>query len=283
MSWTVLSNISQLIKTKIETFGIPLKKWDVKINYGIKTGFNEAFIITEEKRKELLEKCPEADSIIRPILRGRDIQKYNAKWAELYLINTHTGFLNQNGEIVQPIKIEDYTAVKNHLDKYYTQLSSRQDKGVTPYHLRSCIYTEEFFKPKIIWKRIGSVLRFSYDKTGAFCLDSTCFATGKDIKFLVGYLNSTISKRELLNNAPKTGTGDVITSVQALEPLLIPMANEDQKNEISVLVDKCLDDISNENFTRIKEYEYEIDKIIFSIFMLTEDEIHYITQSNTDD
>lgn len=82
-SWVILSPIEQSIKRKIEAVGVPLKDWDISINYGIKTGFNDAFIITSEKRQEILDNCKtederkRTDELIRPILRGRDIKRYS--------------------------------------------------------------------------------------------------------------------------------------------------------------------------------------------------------------
>ena len=110
-SWVILSPIEQSIKRKIEAVGIPLKDWDIKINYGIKTGFNDAFIISTEKRNEILANCKDADErqrteeLIRPILRGRDIKRYGYDWANLYLIAT---FPSRNYDI------EKYPAVKHH-------------------------------------------------------------------------------------------------------------------------------------------------------------------------
>ena len=71
-SWVILSPIEQSIKKKIESVGTPLKDWDIQINYGIKTGFNDAFIISTEKRNEILANCKDADErkrtaeLIRP-------------------------------------------------------------------------------------------------------------------------------------------------------------------------------------------------------------------------
>ena len=96
-SWVVLSPIEQSIKKKIEAVGTPLKDWDIQINYGIKTGCNEAFIISTEKRKEILDNCQTEDErkrtaeLIRPILRGRDIKRYGYVENGLFLINTHNG------------------------------------------------------------------------------------------------------------------------------------------------------------------------------------------------
>ncbi|MCJ8498357.1 hypothetical protein MVI27_08795, partial [Chryseobacterium salipaludis] len=87
-SWVILSEIEKSIKEKIERVGTPLKDWDISINYGIKTGFNDAFIITGEKRNELIEQDAKSAEIIRPILRGRDIKRYTFEFADLYIITT---------------------------------------------------------------------------------------------------------------------------------------------------------------------------------------------------
>ena len=93
-SWSILSEIERSIKEKIEAVGTPLKDWDIQINYGIKTGFNDAFIIDSVKRNEILSACQTEEErqrtaeIIRPILRGRDIKRYCYEWAELYIIAT---------------------------------------------------------------------------------------------------------------------------------------------------------------------------------------------------
>ena len=111
-SWVILSPIEQSIKRKIEAVGTPLKDWDIQINYGIKTGYNDAFIINTEKRDEILSNCQTEDErartaeLIRPILRGRDIKRYGYNWAGLYLIATFPS---------RHYDIEKYPAVKNYL------------------------------------------------------------------------------------------------------------------------------------------------------------------------
>lgn len=147
-SWVILSPIEQSIKRKIEAVGTPLKDWDVQINYGIKTGYNEAFIITTEKRDEIISNCADederrrTDELIRPILRGRDIKRYGYDWAHLWLINTHNGIKGK----IDRIRIEDYPAVKAHLDQYWDKISTRADKGDTPYNLRNCAYLVKFLR-----------------------------------------------------------------------------------------------------------------------------------------
>ena len=150
--WVILSPIEQSIKQKIESVGIPLKDWNIQINYGIKTGFNDAFIISTEKRDEILADCQTEDErvrtaeLIRPILRGRDIKRYGYEWANLWIINTHNGI---KGKLPR-IDVNEYPAIKAHLDQFWDKIYKRADKGDTPYNLRNCAYMEDFNKPKII-------------------------------------------------------------------------------------------------------------------------------------
>ena len=111
-SWVILSPIEQSIKRKIEAVGTPLKEWDINIYRGVLTGCNEAFIISSEKRDEILRNCQTEDErqktaeLIRPILRGRDIKRYGYEWANLYLIATFPA---------RHYNIEDYPSVKDYL------------------------------------------------------------------------------------------------------------------------------------------------------------------------
>lgn len=269
--------------------GTPLKDWDIVINYGIKTGFNDAFIITDEKRKELIAADPKSVEVLRPILRGRDIKKYECEFADLWLIYIPWHFpLHENALITGASDVsekafsEQFPAIYSHLFEYKAQLSARNkaETGVRYewYALQrwGANYKDDFDKQKIVWKRVGSVIRFAYDKEGTFCLDSTCFATGSDLKFLVGFLNSTISRKILLDNSPKTGTGDVITSVQALEPLLVPNASFAQKREIEILVDQYIDKLSSGSNSGLMDLDEKIDKKILALFNFEQDETDYI-------
>ena len=270
-SWVILSPIEQSIKRKIEAVGTPLKDWDIQINYGIKTGFNDAFIISTEKRNEILANCKDEDErkrtaeLIRPILRGRDIKRYGYVDNGLYLINTHNGVRGR----IPRIKIEDYPAIKAHLDQYWDKIEKRADQGDTPYNLRNCAYLEDFSRPKIIWKRIGSILRFSYDNKGCLGLDSTCFATGEHICFLCCVLNSLMG-HYLLKDSPKTGTGDLLVSVQAIEPAYIPY-NDEYERKLLPLLER---QITNPSAI----IENEINDIVFTMYGLSTIESDYITR-----
>ena len=192
-SWVILSPIEQSIKRKIEAVGTPLKDWDINIYRGVLTGCNEAFIITNEKRNEILENCQTEEErertkeLIRPILRGRDIKRYGYEWAGLWLINAHNGIKGK----LERIHIEDYPAIKAHLDQFKHKLEERSDKGDTPYNLRNCAYLQDFSCPKIIYPETTQGAYFAFDDKGLY-IDKTCFML---IANDAEYLQHTLSSR----------------------------------------------------------------------------------------
>lgn len=120
-SWIILSPIEQSIKSKVEKVGKPLKNWDIQINYGIKTGFNEAFIIDGKTKDTLIEKSPKNAELIRPILRGRDIKRYRADFADLWIIATFPS-MHYN--------IDNYPDIKEYLLSFgYNRLKQTGDNG----------------------------------------------------------------------------------------------------------------------------------------------------------
>ena len=269
-SWGILSDIEQSIKAKIEAVGTPLKDWDIRINYGIKTGFNDAFIIDGKKKDELIAEDPKSAEIIRPLLRGRDIKRYSYEFADLHLITTFPSL---------KINIEKYPAVKQYLMSFgYDKLKQTGDIGSRKktnnkwFETQDSIgYWEDFSKQKIVWKRVGSILRFAYDDTGALCLDSTCFATGKYIKYLVGIMNSKFGKY-IMKDSPQTGTGDLLISVQAIEPLIIPIPDDIINNKFEIIINSKLQNINN----LLSDFEKDIDILIYEMFKFTEEEIEFI-------
>jgi len=127
---------------------------------------------------------------------------------------------------------------------------------------------EDLDLPKIVWKRVGSILRFAYDTNKSLVLDSTCFATGKYIDFLVCVLNSPMG-HYLLQNAPKTGTGDLLISVQAIEPIKVPIPNETIYHHLVDLLDTYLSGNDSEEI---------INNEIFDLYSLSPEEKSYITR-----
>lgn len=246
--WTVLSATELKIKKQIEKIGTPLKDWDIDINYGIKTGYNDAFIISTEKRNELVAADPKSAEIIKPILRGRDIRKQYANWADLWLINSHNGVKNNNTltkkeqpYIIEPIDIKDYPIIKNHLDQYWDKLSSRSDRGDTPYNLRNCAYLEAFDKAKIIYPET-TVRRgeFYFNNEGSY-IDKTCFMmTGNNLKYISILLSAKLFQYYLENQLRKLGKNSIQYSKQYLVEVPIPKLEKPKQKVFETLVDYIL-------------------------------------------
>ena len=266
-SWVILSPIEQSIKRKIEAVGTPLKDWDIQINYGIKTGCNEAFIISTEKRKEILDNCQTEDErkrtaeLIRPILRGRDIKRYGYVENGLFLINTHNGI---RGKLPR-IDINDYPAVKAHLDRYWDKISARADKGDTPYNLRNCAYLEDFSKPKIMYPNMTKYIPFYYDEKGFYQNDKSFMITGNFVAYLTAFLNSSLFKFCFLNNFPELqgGTRELRKIFFDKIPVL-QVTKEINDSFISKIND------IQEKYTTQKAME--IDAMLFELYRLTEEE-----------
>ena len=203
-SWVILSPIEQSIKQKIESVGTPLKDWDIKIYRGVLTGYNDAFIISTEKRDEILANCQTEEErirtaeLIRPILRGRDIKRYGYNWADLWLIATFPS---------RHYDIEMYPAVKAHLlsfgkerleqtgKKYIIngeEIKARKKTSNKWFETQDSIsYWDDFLLPKLIYPETTQGAFFAYDETGLF-LDKTCFMM---ISKHARYLQATLSSQ----------------------------------------------------------------------------------------
>ena len=205
-SWVILSSIEQSIKRKIEAVGTPLKDWDINIYRGVLTGYNEAFIISTEKREEILANCQSDDErertaeLIRPILRGRDIKRYGYNWAGLYLIATFPS---------RHYDIEQYPAVKKYLLSFGIErleqtgkvhnvngekIKARKKTNNKWFETQDSIsYWEDFSKPKIIYPNMTKYMPFVYDEAN-FLTNQKCFIiTRQNMAYLNAFLNSSQS------------------------------------------------------------------------------------------
>ena len=271
-SWIISTKEEFKIKQRIEEIGTPLKDWDVSINYGIKTGFNEAFIISGKKKDELIAQDPKSAEIIKPILRGRDIKRYKAEFADLWLINSHNGFKDKDGNKIERINIEDYPAIKEHLEKYWDKISVRYDKGDTPYNLRNCAYMVEFEKEKIVYNDINQKLSFSLVDAGFYFINTAYFiANSKFNKFFLGMLNSVLYDWYYRQISAQLGERAVrMFSIYVLH-LTIPEIPEEKQKPFEKLVDMILFCKENEKEMEINPlysayFEQVIDGMVFELY-----------------
>lgn len=262
-SWVILSPIEQSIKRKIEAVGTPLKDWDINIYRGVLTGCNEAFIINSDKRNEILANCQTDEErkktaeLIRPILRGRDIKRYGYVDNGLYLINTHNGVRGR----IPRIKIEDYPAVKAHLDQYWDKIEKRSDKGDTPYNLRNCAYLEDFYKPKITWGNLNLEGTYSYAPEGMFINAPSPFIATTNIAIL-HILNSAIADYYIRSFGVTRNGGYFEYKPMFVEKLPIPQTG--------------LERLMSYPKQPSTEQEKEMSTIIYQLYGLSQQEIDYL-------
>ncbi|WQY63949.1 class I SAM-dependent DNA methyltransferase [Helicobacter pylori] len=287
------------LRDKIESIGTPLKDWGIQINYGIKTGANEAFIIPTEKRDAILKNCDDAQKdergmserertkeLIKPILRGKDIKRYSYEWADLWVINTHNGYTSAQKSKIPPIDIEKYPATKAHLDAHYDAIVTRCDQGDTPYHLRNCAYLEDFEKEKIVYGEIVQEPRFYLDngecELGYFYAEATSFIlTGEHLRYLLGMLHS-----KLITFAFKTfyaggglGESGYRYKKAFIERLPIPKITE-KNQELADKITDCAEQIlqakAKDPKANTQKLEKEIDALVYQLYHLTDEEIKII-------
>ena len=249
------------IKERIEHVGTPLKQWDITINYGIKTGFNEAFIIDGQKKDELIAQDPKSAEILKPILRGRDIKRYRTDFADLWLVDTHNGHGN-----VTAIDIKNYPAIKTHLNQYWAALKKRQDKGKTPYNLRNCAYHEEFGKEKILWLEMSPKPNFTFDSNTIFVLNTAYILAGVNLKFVLAVLNSSVldSYFPLISTDIRGKTRRYIK--QYVENLPIPKISDERQRPFELLVDCVLYTKKNQSKLQSAYFEQLINGMVYELY-----------------
>ena len=270
-SWVILSSIEQSIKKKINYYGKPLKEWEIEIYRGILTGCNDAFIISGQKRDELIAADPKSAEIIRPVLRGRDIGRYKATYADLWLIATFPS---------KQYDIENYPAVKDYLLSFGIErleqsgkihiigdktIESRKKTNNKWFETQDSIsYWDDFSKRKIVWARLSRISTKDFNDFPKFCivdegyvtLDSLCFFTGPNLDSLVKVLNSKYAAYYFFKNVAILDNGGMQMRQQYVENICIPF------NALKAL-ELCHD-------------ETQYDKIILEAFCLTEEEQNYI-------
>ena len=277
-SWVILSPIEQSIKRKIEAVGTPLKDWDIQINYGIKTGYNDAFIIDTAKRDEILANCQSEDErertaeLIRPIIRGRDIKRYGYNWAGLYLIATFPS---------RHYDIEQYPAVKEYLLSFGIErleqtgkehnvngekIKARKKTSNKWFETQDSIsYWEDFSKPKIIYPNMTKYMPFVYDEAN-FLTNQKCFIiTGQNMAYLNAFLNSSLFKYCFRDSFPELQGGTRELSKIFFDKIPVKLVSLEQNEIFRKIVNSVQSDYT------IEQTKY-IDTLLFDLYNLTTEE-----------
>ncbi|GAA7351323.1 hypothetical protein MLS217_02730 [Helicobacter pylori] len=277
------------LRDKMESVGAPLKDWDIQIYRGILTGANEAFIIPTEKREEILNACKtqeerkRTEALIKPILRGKDIKRYRYEWAGKWVINTHNGYTSNLKSKIPPIDIENYPALKSHLDSHWDTIATRSDQGDTPYHLRNCAYIEDFEKEKIVYPCImAKEPCFVYEEKGFYAPAPANIITGDkiEIKYITALLNSKCIYFAMRKFYMGGGIeGELKTN--NLEKIPIPQITP-QNQELARKTTDCakaiLEAKEKDPKANTQNLEKEIDALVYQLYNLTDEEIKTIEE-----
>ena len=282
--WAIRSPAELFLKRKIEAVGKPLKDWDVNIYRGIITGCNEAFIIDEAKRDELAAKDPKSTEIIKPLLRGRDIERYYVQQPESYMLATGYDLDIPN----------QYPAIYNHLKTTGEQIEkhrkrgkglfNRDDQGANWWNLRACAYYPEFEKEKIVWQEMATKGTFLIDQNKLYSLDTTRMLTGKNLTYLIGILNSEFFLFAFKNYyaGGHLGSKGIRFKSEFMKPFPIPPiteANQHLATQIENLVDQILTAKRANPNADVSDLENEIDEIVYLLYDLTADEIAIVAEA----
>ncbi|HEG2623530.1 TPA: Eco57I restriction-modification methylase domain-containing protein [Campylobacter coli] len=297
-SFTFSDENTSALKAKIERIGTPLKEWQgLNIYRGILTGYNEAFIITTEKRNEILANCKdEAEKertakLIRKMLRGRDIKRYSYEWAGLWVIFIPWHFPNVEKpktmlENEQDLK-EQYPSLYKHLLSHKERLSKRNKEETGIRYEWYCLqrwganYYQEFEREKIGWQRITQEPSFILEKE-YILLDSMAFMVANsknELKYLLGFLNSSLIFYYFKNIGHLYSDKGFLLSNQYVEkfPILkINSKNQKIADELINLVDEILKAKEQDKNANTSPLEEKINNMVYKIYNLTEEEIKTI-------
>lgn len=253
---------------KMKSVGVPIEDYlGEKLYIGIKTGYNKAFIIKSSTREKLIEEDPASEDIIKPLVMGRDIRRWNIEDANLWIIFARRG-----------CNIKDFPAIEKYLAKYKTDLlpkppdwsnskpwPGRKAGTYKWYEIQDNVaYYEKFETPKILFPDISPEPRFALDLKKKYYPDMTAFMIPSDDLFLLGVLNSKVVLEFYSQITAQIRGGYLRYKSQYVKQIPIPTALDKDKKAVEELVKKCL----NAKGKNCEKWEKEIDKIVTKLYGL---------------
>ena len=249
--WSLTDAATAKRLRKMRAAGVPLGEYvNGQIYYGIKTGFNKAFVIDGAKRDELISQDPDSAEIIKRFATGRDVRKWAVDYKDKWLIVTPIG-----------VDMERYPALFDHLRKWQPELERRYDQGKHWWELRSCDYYDAFDQPKVMFPDIAKGLRFALDDNQTYSNNTTYFTPMSDL-YMLGVLNSSVIEDFYIELSAQVRGGYLRFFTQYVEQIPIPDAPAADREAIADLVQKCL----NAKGVGCEEWEAEIDERVASLY-----------------
>lgn len=304
-AWALKSDEEAAVFEKAMKIGTPLGQYvERKVFYGLKTGLNEAFEITEPQRTAILRSHRGSEALIKPFLGGQNIRRYRIEDEGRYLIVIPSGWTRAEMKAKKTVGqlsereawtwfSHEYPSIAKHLEPFEEGCRKRQDQGEYWWELRSCDYYEYFDRPKIIFPDICKEPRFFLDRSSLY-LANTAYCLGVDDPYLLGVLNSRLFWFAISNiSIPfgiRAGQYRYRLIYQYMERVPIRAINPRDKSDkakhdkVATLVERMLDlhkrlaATKNPNDqtrlqSQIDATDREIDRLVYDLYGLTEDEI----------
>ena len=233
-----------------------------RIYRGVTTGLNEAFVINEAKRQDLIEEDPRSAELIKPWLRGRDIGRWKPDWAGLYVIFTRRG-----------VDIDEYPAIQSHLSWWRADLepkatSGQQGAGRKPgdyqwYEIQDSVaYYDEFAHPKVVWKKTSFSPAFLFDTSGSYLSNTLHFIAGADA-WIAAVMNSSLMEWLMALSMNILRGGYIELTPTRIDSFMIPSLQE----STCVALQSLVDDIHHgESHERVQVIERETDNVVFDAY-----------------
>ncbi|GAK56232.1 type IIS restriction enzyme R and M protein [Candidatus Vecturithrix granuli] len=286
--WIVGDTDTLVLKQKIEHDSVLLKEWNIEINRGLTLGFSDAFIINTKRKEEFLKNSNNRN-YIKPLLRGKDVQKFFYKWDDCYLIVIKSGWTNQHRGTTAP-----QTFIASMLPELYNHLKhigltvtgkgkglfDRDDQGDYWWELRKCAYYDDFEKPKIIWGELSNEPKFAYDEQKHFLNNTVFMITGECLKYLLAILNSRLSKWYFEQISTTSGMGTNRWLKYKIEQMPIKRISPAEQQPFEVLVDHILAAKQQNPAADTRALEAELDRLVYALYGLTEAEITIVEGKN---
>jgi hypothetical protein len=250
---------------KIKRAGVPLREYvGSSPLYGIKTGYNEAFLIDQQTRDRLVAEDPSCEPLIRKFLRGRDIQRWHAQWAGQWMIvlkssENHPWPWANAGGTAEAVFRKTYPSLHRHMAQHEERLRKRADQGRHWWELRSCAYYQLFDEPKIIYQDIAFHSRFAFDRDASYT-NETCFFLPAADPNLLAILNSSVAWWHLARNAYHGKDEALRLKTIFMEDVPIPAPGK-QRGHVEAMTNQLITLIAKQQHTTAAFFEWLTKKL----------------------
>lgn len=267
--WSLAPMALHKIAAKIRSTGTSVQDMQCKIRLGIATGHNGAFLLDADKAKSIISKHSKYSDVLKPVLRGRSVDRFIHGEPDQFLI------LSKNGVNLP----RDFPILGNHLETFGSKFKQRGAQGQEWWNLRACSFYDDFEKDRVVWIELTDVPKFAVCRKGTYLLNTAYFVLPPDdwpAQAMTALFNSKTTHFFIFLTAQTSGMGTSRWFKEYVELIPIPTATPADKARLSQLAEACAAAAQRGDEATVAVHEAEIDQIVYRLFDLTPDEIALI-------